>query len=250
MGGTMGGVQVFSGPVGDPAMELAVANALVRRASGAELTEAVRIYRPAEPMLVFGRRDTRHPGFEAAVRAGRDAGFVPLVRAVGGRPVAYTSEALVIDHVRHDARAAEDQVSRFKAFGQLIADELHILGIDARVGEVPGEYCPGAQSINARGAVKLVGTGQRVVRDAWLFSSLTVIGDDARIRSLLTKVYAELDLPFDPAAVGSLSTERPDLTATAVEQHFHAAYAAGITPSPLDQATLDLAASYSDDHRV
>ncbi|MEU4392565.1 lipoate--protein ligase [Kribbella sp. NPDC023855] len=246
----MGVVQVFSGPVGEPAMELAVANALVRRASAGELTEAVRLYRPAEPVLVFGRRDTRHRGFEAAVRAGREAGFVPLVRAVGGRPVAYTSEALVIDHVRHDPRAAEEQERRFKAFGQVIADELHSLGIDARVGEVPGEYCPGAQSINARGAVKLVGTGQRVVREAWLFSSLTVIGDDERIRSLLTEVYAHLELPFDPATVGSLSTERPDLTASAVEAHFHTAYAAGIPPSPLDQPTLNLAASFATDHQI
>jgi lipoate-protein ligase A len=231
-------------------MELAVANALVRRASAGELTEAVRIYRPAEPVLVFGRRDTRHPGFEAAVRAGREAGFVPLVRAVGGRPVAYTSEALVIDHVRHDPRATEEQERRFKGFGQMFADELHALGIDARVGEVPGEYCPGAQSINARGAVKLVGTGQRVVRDAWLFSSLTVIGDDARIKSLLIEVYAHLELPFIPATVGSLSTEQPALTAPAVEEHFHRAYAAGVPASTLDQPTLDLAATFAADHRV
>ncbi|MFC0626188.1 lipoate--protein ligase family protein [Kribbella deserti] len=243
-------MQLFSGPVGDPAMELAIANALVRRASAGDFTEALRVYRPAQPMLVFGRRDTRHAGFEAAVRAGREAGFEPVVRAVGGRPVAYTSEALVIDHVRNDPRAAEEQERRFKSFGQVIADELHLLGIDARVGEVPGEYCPGAQSINARGVVKLVGTGQRVVRDAWLFSSLTVIGDDARVRSVLTEVYGHLELPFDPETVGSLSTERPALTATAVQQHFQNAFAGGISPTPLDQATLDLAASYADDHRV
>ena len=243
-------MQVFWGPVGEPAMELAVATALVRRASAGEVTEAVRIYRPAEPVLVFGRRDTRHPGFQAAVQAGRDAGFEPLVRAVGGRPVAYTSEALVIDHVRHDLRASEEQQSRFGTFGSLYSDVLRGLGIDARVGEVPGEYCPGPHSINARGAVKLVGTGQRVVRHAWLFSSLTVIGDDDRIRPLLTEVYANLELPLDPATVGSLTTERPDLTATAVEQRLQAGFAPGVTPSTLDQTTLDLAATYAPDHRV
>src|SRR5689334_5194982 len=110
-------MQLFAGPVGDAAMELAVGNALVRRASSGEVIDAVRIYRPAEPVLVFGRRDTRHPGFQAAVQAGRDAGFVPLVRAVGGRPVAYTSEAVVVDHVRHDARATEDHQRRFASFG-------------------------------------------------------------------------------------------------------------------------------------
>lgn len=244
----MRGMQVFSGPMDEPALELAVATALVRRASAGELPEAVRIYRPAEPVLVFGRRDTRHPGFAAAVQAGRDAGFVPLVRSVGGRPVAYTSEALVVDHVRHDLRATEEQQSRFQAFGRLYAGTLGALGIDARVGEIPGEYCPGPESINARGAVKLTGTGQRVVRNAWLFSSLTVIGDDARVRSLLTEVYAHLELPFDPATVGSLSTERPDLTAEAVEHHFQAAFAASVAPSPLDDATRQLAASIAADH--
>jgi lipoate-protein ligase A len=243
-------MQVFSGPVGEAAMELAVSNALVRRASSGGVTDVVRIYRPAEPVLVFGRRDTRHPGFQAAVQAGRDAGFQPLVRAVGGRPVAYTSDAMVVDHVRHDLRATEDHQRRFAGFGIRYADALRELGIDARVGEVPGEYCPGAQSINARGAVKLVGTAQRVVQHAWLFSSLTVIGDDDRIRSLLTQVYAHLELPLDPATVGSLTTERPDLTAATVEQHFHAVFAPGITSSVLDQPTLDLAASYASDHRI
>lgn len=156
----------------------------------------------------------------------------------------------MIDHVRHDLRATEEQQRRFDTFGTLYADALRALGIDARVGEVPGEYCPGAQSINARGAVKLIGTGQRVVHHAWLFSALLVIGDDTRIRSLLTKVYANLDLPLDPATVGSLSTERRDLTASAVEQHFHAVFAPGITPSPLDQPTLELAKSYAPDHRI
>ncbi|ONI74030.1 lipoate--protein ligase [Kribbella sp. ALI-6-A] len=243
-------MQLFAGPVDDAAMDLAVSNALVRRASSGEVTDAIRIYRPAGPVLVFGRRDTRHPGFQAAVQAGRDAGFQPLVRAVGGRPVAYTSEAIVVDHVRHDLRATEDHQRRFASFGIQYAEALRALGVDARVGEVPGEYCPGAQSINARGAVKLVGTAQRVVQHAWLFSSLTVIGDDDRIRSLLVKVYAHLELPLDPATVGSLTTERPDLTATTVEQHFHAVFAPDVTPSALDQPTLELAASYAPDHRV
>ncbi|GAB3826277.1 lipoate--protein ligase [Kribbella italica] len=243
-------MQLFSGPVDDAATDLAVATALVRRASRGEVTDAIRICRPAEPVLVFGRRDTRHPGFRAAVQAGCDSGFQPLIRAVGGRPVAYTSEAVVVDHVRHDLRATADHQRRFGTFGDQYAGVLRDLGVDARVGEVPGEYCPGAQSINARGAVKLVGTAQRVVQHAWLFSTLTVVGDDDRIRSLLTEVYAHLELPLDPTTVGSLTTERPDLTAAAVEQHFHAAFAAGTTPSALDRPTLELAATYAPDHRV
>ena len=97
-------MQLHLGPAGDgdEAIELALAHALVRRASAGEVSEVLRVYRPAAPVVVFGRRDTRLPGFEAAARAASAAGFEPLVRATGGRAVAYTSEALVIDHVRHE----------------------------------------------------------------------------------------------------------------------------------------------------
>jgi lipoate-protein ligase A len=233
----------------DQAMELAVAHALVRRASTGELSEALRIYRPSAPVVVFGRRDTRLPGFDAAVRSARAAGFEPLVRAVGGRPVAYTSEALVIDHVKHEPLAPAGLESRFQYFGDLYAEILRDSGIDARVGAVPGEYCPGAHSVNARGVVKLVGTGQRVVRNAWLFSALVVLGSDDLLRPLLTDIYRHLDLPFDDASVGSLSSELPGLDADAFEQRVTTAY--GVPePAPLDDATIELAATLSADHRA
>jgi octanoyl-[GcvH]:protein N-octanoyltransferase len=247
---------------GDEAMELAVAHALVRRASTGEVSEALRIYRPSAPVVVFGRRDTRLPGFGAAVRSARAAGFEPLVRAVGGRPVAYTPEALVIDHVKHEPLAPDGLESRFQYFGELYADLLRDSGIDARVGAVPGEYCPGAHSVNARGVVKLVGTGQRVVRNAWLFSTLIVLGDDDLLRPLLTDVYRHLDLPFDDASVGSLSSEVAGSTAEgstaggcaadAFERRVVEAYGVlgPLDPAPLDETTIELAATLSPDHRA
>ncbi|TDU90249.1 lipoate-protein ligase A [Kribbella voronezhensis] len=245
----MTGVRLYSGGSagGDEAMQLAVAHALVRRASSGELTEALRIYRPAAPVVVFGRRDTRLPGFQAAVRAARSAGFEPLVRAVGGRPVAYTSEALVVDHVKHEPLAPDGLETRFQYYGSLYADVLRELGIHARVGAVPGEYCPGAHSVNARGVVKLVGTGQRVVRNAWLFSTLVVVGGDDLLRPLLTDIYHRLDLPFDAASVGSLSTELPGLTVATVEHCILTAYNAEGS-APLEDATLQLAATLAPDH--
>lgn len=242
-------MQLFSGATDDEALELAVAHALVRRASTGELTEALRIYRPAAPVVVFGRRDTRLPGFEAAALAARAAGFEPLVRAVGGRPVAYTTQALVIDHVKHEPLAPDGLETRFQYYGTLYANILREVGIDARVGAVPGEYCPGAHSVNARGVVKLVGTGQRVVRNAWLFSTLIVLGDDDVLRGLLTDIYRLLDLPFDPVSVGSLSSETAGLDFAALERRVIAAYAP-TEPATLDAATLALAASLVDDHRA
>ncbi|WP_329475001.1 lipoate--protein ligase [Kribbella sp. NBC_01484] len=243
-------MRIFSGGVdGDQAVELAFGHALVRRASAGEVEEALRVYRPSGPVVVFGRRDTRLPGFGAAVRAARAAGFEPLVRAVGGRPVAYTDQALVVDHVKHERLAPDGMETRFKQYGSLYADVLQTLGIDARVGAVPGEYCPGAHSVNARGVAKLVGTGQRVVPDGWLFSALVVVGDDGRLQPLLADVYRHLELPFDPASVGSLSTEVPGLTVETVERHLLDAYGA-TDPQALDDATLELAKSLAADHRV
>ncbi|MFC9690515.1 biotin/lipoate A/B protein ligase family protein [Kribbella sp. NPDC056951] len=246
-------MHVYSGPLqqGEEALELAVAHALVRRASDGFVDEALRIYRPADPVVVFGRRDTRLPGFAAAVRTAREAGFEPLVRAVGGRPVAYTTEALVVDHVRSERLAPDGMESRFAHYGDLYAGVLRDLGIDARVGAVPGEYCPGAHSVNARGVVKLIGTGQRVVRNGWLFSALIVLGNDDQLRPLLTEIYQHLDLPFDPASVGSVETEAPG-RANSVELLLRAAYArtAVLEPATLDESTLALAADLAADHRA
>jgi lipoate-protein ligase A len=197
----------------DEAMELAIAHALVRRAGAGEISEAIRLYRPVAPAVVFGRRDTRLPGFPAALRAAVGAGYRPAVRAVGGRAVAYTENTLIIDHVRREPDAGAGLEKRFVAYGELIAATLRELGVDARVGAVPGEYCPGAHSVNARGTVKLVGTAQRVVRDAWLFSTLVTVDDDERLRPVLDEVYGHLGLPFDPASVGSVRSEAPDVDA-------------------------------------
>ena len=148
-------MQLHSGPADgdDDALELAVAHALVRRASRGEVREVLRIYRPQRPVAVFGRRDTRLPGFAAAARAAEDAGFAPLVRATGGRAVAYTENAVVVDHVCHDPDTVGGLDHRFEEYGERLAGAFRGLGVDARLGAVPGEYCPGAHSVNARGTV-------------------------------------------------------------------------------------------------
>ena len=235
----------------EAALELAIAHALVRRASRGELGEVLRVYRPERPVAVFGRRDTRLPGFADAARAASDAGFVPLVRATGGRAVAYTGNAIVVDHVSHDPLAAAGLDHRFEEYGARLALIFRDLGVDARVGAVPGEYCPGAHSVNARGTVKLVGTAQRVVRDAWLFSSLVVVGDEPRLRPLLGEIYAKLELPFDEASVGSLTGEVPTLTVEAVERAVLEAWgAAEVSPDALDPETVELAQELVAQHRA
>ena len=183
----------------EPALELALARAMLTEVRLGRVEESLRIYRPASAVVVFGRRDTHLPGFPRAADAARSAGFEPVVRATGGRAVAYTGAALVVDHVRHDTGPIGGQEARFAEFGDRFVHLFRELGVDARLGAVPGEYCPGAHSVNARGVEKLVGTAQRMVAGAWLFSSLVVVGDEDRLRPVLADVYECLDQDFDGA---------------------------------------------------
>ena len=236
---------------GDQAMELAVAHALVRRASAGEVGEVLRLYRPSAPVAVFGRRDTHRPGFSQAVNAAERAGFATAIRATGGRAVAYTGRSIVVDHVMPDPDAVAGLEDRFVRFGALLAHALCELGVDARVGAVPGEYCPGEHSVNARGTVKLIGTAQRAIKGAWLFSSLVVVADHLRLRPLLTEVYRHLELPFDDASVGSLTGEQPTLTVDAVEGALLEAFrVAGTAPAMLEPGTLALAEHIVTQHRI
>jgi hypothetical protein len=99
--------------------------------------------------------------------------------------------------------------------------------------------------------VKLVGTAQRVIKNAWLFSSLVIVGDEDRLRPVLGRVYGHLGLPFDEASVGSLTGEAPALTMDAVERALIDAF--GADPSleePPAPDTLELAHELVDQHRV
>lgn len=238
-------------PSAGEAVELAVAQALLRDVADTG-GAALRIRRAAEPSVVFGRRDTRLPGFPAAARAAREHGFVPLVRATGGRAVAYDHDALVVDHVSADPEPQAGHDRRFREFGARLAEVFQGLGVDARVGAVPGEYCPGAFSVNARGTAKLVGTSQRITKNAWLFSSLVIVSGAGRLRPMLAEVYGHLGQPFDPASAGSLAAEVPALDAGTVERAILAGYQADgeLSPQPLGQEIVARARELSGQYQV
>lgn len=237
---------------GAQALEMAMASAMMRRVARGEAGAMLRVYRPTAPTVAFGRRDVRLPGFDDAVAAVRRAGFSPCVRAPGGRAVAYTTDALVVDHVSPDPEWPSGLEGRFDEFGALWTGILGGLGVDARVGEVPGEYCAGSHSVNARGVVKLVGTAQRMVRGAWLFSAVLVFDGAATLRPVLRDVYAALDLPFDVSSVGSLAEEVPGVSLDEVEAAVLDAYAAGtgLSPAAVPDGLAEEARLLLADHSV
>ena len=158
-----------------------------------------------------------------------------------------------MDHVRQEVGSIGGQgPARFADFGHRFVTLFRGWGVDARLGAVPGEYCPGAHSVNARGTEKLVGTAQRMVPGAWLFSSLIVVGDEHRLRPVLAEVYRCLGQEFDASSVGSLSREVPGLDIDTVEAAVIDAYRAEgpAAPEPVDGSLLERARSLVVEHRV
>lgn len=199
---------------------------LLRSAASGELPPTLRLYRPS-PTLAFGQRDTRLAGFGTAADAALGHGFAPLVRKAGGRAAAYHQGCLIVDHIEPHDDAIAGSRTRFGLLGEILAEALRRVGVDAAVGEIPGEYCPGEFSVHGKGAVpvKLVGTAQRVISGAWLFSSVVVVQDSPPIRAVLEDTYAALDLPWDPATAGAADDLVPGLTVDEVADAVIAVYA-------------------------
>ncbi|MCG7304258.1 lipoate--protein ligase family protein [Pseudoglutamicibacter albus] len=220
------GILLREEPSGDPAADLDRGIELLREVAQGKRGPLLRIYRPA-PTLAFGQRDTRAPGYEAAAQAGRDAGFAPLIRKAGGRAMAYHPGSWVIDHIQPEKDAMLTHQHRFEHFANLFVEVFTRLGIPSAVGELPGEYCPGEYSVHGiatghgrfgRGRkVKLVGTAQRVVQGAWLFSSAVILEDTDPIAAVTESVYEAMGLELDPNTIGSVQ----DLVAESItHEHF------------------------------
>lgn len=225
----------------DPALDLALAPALLQRVAARARPPLVRVYRPW-PTVAFGRRDSFLPGFTEATDAARRHGFTPVIRSAGGRAAAYDEQCLVLEEIIATADATAGIQERFAAEAVSQAQALRQLGIDARVGEVPGEYCPGQFSVNAREETKLIGAAQRIIRGAWLFSSVVVVGGSAAVRAVLEDVYGALSLEWKPASVGSIADERPDLTVVDVQRALLAHLAERYDLRPGQLSAEDLAA--------
>ncbi len=146
-----------------PELSTAISRAILRRVAAGELPPTIRIHRPGRE-VAFGRQDLANRRFEAAAQAARDAGFAAVERLAGGRAAVFHEGTIAIARAYADPQPPKRTYARFEETADMITAALRALGVDARVGEVPGEYCPGAYSVNARGATKLSGIGQRMIR--------------------------------------------------------------------------------------
>ena len=243
-------VDLVEGRAGaDPALDVALPHALLDLLAEGRRRAVLRFYRPL-PTVAFGRRDRFLPGFASAAAAARRRGFTPVVRGAGGRAAAYDEGCLIFDEVMPEDGSGIRE--RFAGDAHRQAGALRGLGVDARVGEVAGEYCPGEFSVNAGGRVKLIGAAERIVRGAWLHSSVVVVQGADRLRRVLEDVYAALDLAWDPASVGDVSSEAVGVGLESVRGALLAEYARRyrLTPASLAPADLARAGDLLERHRV
>ena len=189
-----------------PVLDTAVSAAILRAVSAGREPETLRIHRPA-PIVAFGPKDRTAPGYAKAVAAARRHGFAVVDRLAGGRAAVFHERTIAFSWVLPDRAPRLRIRERFDEVALLMAGAFRSLGVDARVGSVPGEYCPGDHSVNARGRVKIMGVGQRLVAKAAHVGGVIVVGESGRIRDVLIPVYEALDLEWDPSTVGSLEDE-------------------------------------------
>jgi lipoate-protein ligase A len=226
----------------DPALDVAVSRALMHRVAQGELPETLRLARPAT-VVAFAKRDAVAEGYPEAVAAARAAGFGAVLRLAGGRAAVFHEGTLELAHAAPDPDPRAGIRARFEAEATLLAGGLRRLGVDARVGEVAGEYCPGRWSVNAGGERKLAGIGQRLVAGGSHTGSVVVVDGGERIRGVLGPVYAALGLDWRPATVGAVADEAPGTSWEQVRDALLAEYGSRyeLIRGAIDERTLELA---------
>lgn len=231
-----------------PAYDTAVSRAILEQVARGALPETFRLARPGA-MVAFGRQDVNSHGYPAAVAAARAGGFEAVERLAGGRAAVFHEQTIAFAWAGRADDVWAGTHDRFDRIAGIVERALRRLGVDARTGEIPREYCPGEYSISAGGRTKLVGIGQRLIRGAWHIGGVIVVADAHRVRDILVPVYEALGLDWDPATAGAVAEEAPGATWEDVAEALRAELPSH-EPAHLDPATLALAQRLEPEHRA
>lgn len=205
------------------------------------------MHTPAD-VVAFGRQDVIAPGYGDAIAAAHRHGFGSVRRITGGRAAVFHGETLALAWTLRDPEPAARIHERFSEMAGLLVGALARLGIQAGIGETPGEYCPGRYSLHVGGR-KVAGLGQRMSRDAAHVGGVLVVGGADRVQAVLTDVYASLGLDWAPHTTGDLR-QVADVTTEGVTAAIEAELAARVATDvgAIDGATLALAESLLPEH--
>lgn len=193
-----------------PGHDTGVSHALVNAVGAGDHAETFRLHRTTD-IVAFGRHDTVSPGYGEAVAASLERGFTPIERLAGGRAAIFHTGTLAFAWATPALDPRESIRERFEFVSELMRDAIGRLGLKAAVGELPGEYCPGAYSVHIDGRTKVMGVGQRLVRGAAHVGGVICVSHGDRIRDVLTPVYRALGLSWNPATAGALNDLRPEV---------------------------------------
>lgn len=227
-----------------PELGPSLSRVLLDQVSSGERPATVRLSRPGR-VVAFGRRDVVSPGYPEAVAAAARKGFPGMERLAGGRAAAFSEGALSLTFTLPDPQPAKRTSLRFTELTGLVRDAFSALGVDARIGAVPDEYCPGEFSLNARGRTKLAGVGQRMIQGAAHVGFVIVVSGAELIADTLEPVYEALGIDYSRGSVGSIEDEVPSADRLQVETALldRIGQEAPLEPVTLDPATLKAAES-------
>ncbi len=226
-----------------------ISHSLVKEVGAGRQPETLRLHHTGD-IVAFGKHDTIMPGYPSAVAATIEHGFTPIERLAGGRAAVFHSGTLAFAWAIPTDDPRSGVTSRFTEIAALLTNALRSLGVDAHIGEIPGEYCPGAYSIHADHRVKLVGVGQRLVRGAAHVGGVISVSDGWRIRKVLEPVYQALGLDWLPSTAGAIDDFVPNTTVDDVRHAVIGAFSErfqlveGAIPETVVQLGLDLAPSH------
>lgn len=187
-----------------PALDVSVSHAVLDAVAAGEVGSVFRLH-PAHPVLAFGMADRIQASYPAAVRVAAAHGFAPVERLAGGRAAVFHEKTLAFSWAIPEDDPRTGITERFEMVSGMMKDAFRALKIDARVGEIPGEYCPGRYSVSVGGVVKVMGVGQRLIKGAAHIGGVIVVDDGGRVRDVLVPVYRALGIDWDPRTAGALA---------------------------------------------
>lgn len=217
---------------GRAVFDTAVSHALLRSVASGATEESLRLYRP-DNALLFSNLDARRPGYDRAVELARAAGYEPVIRLAGGHAAVFLETSMAFAWASADPNAPLHIRDRFERLAGWIVAALEQLGLDARIGEVPGEYCPGEHSVNIAGRVKVMGVGQRVIRGGAHVGGVLTVAQSGQLREILVPIYEALELDFRPETAGGIND-----------------FDAGLTPDDVISALVEVLRADAPDARV
>ena len=233
----------------DPATAYGYVRTVFDQVASGERPATVSIT-PSTRHVGVTRRDTFRPGFIDAVRAAGEMDYPVLVRSSGGGATAADLGTFGFSIIRpadetERGRGISDRYDEAAAF---VLGAFSLLGIEAEVGEVRDEFCPGDHSVRVgdrEGGMKVVGIAQRITRRATSVGGIVLVEGEQALARVLVRVYDAMRLPFRPQGVGSLrragyeagTHDAIDAFAAEAERVYGAARV------PIDEKTLALASA-------